>query len=105
MRKAFIFLLFVAGSLLILLGLFVSGEIRAEEFGKTSRDLREITATLKLTDMSFSTDARYTRHPSQADLFSAFQDYPGSIEHFPSGSIVAPPDFSVLGTKITTRRR
>lgn len=105
MRKAFIFLLFVAGSLLILLGLFVSGEIRAEAFGKTSRGLREITAALKLTDMSFSTDARYTRHPSQADLFSAFQDYPGSIEHFPSGSVVAPPDFSVLGTKITIRRR
>jgi len=47
-----------------------------------------------------STDARYTRHPSQADLFSAFQDFPGSIEHFPTGSVVPPPDFSYMRTEI-----
>jgi len=86
-------------------GLLVNAKTRVRDFGIISRDLGEITASLKLTDMSFSTDARYTRHPSQADLFSAFQDYPGSIEHFPSGSVVAPPDFGGLGTKMTIGRR
>jgi hypothetical protein len=105
LRKAFIFLLFVAGCLLLISGLFITAGTRVEEFGRTGRDMRQITAALKLTDISFSTDARYTRHPSQADLFSAFQDFPGSIEHFPSGSVVAPPDFSTLGTRITTRLR
>lgn len=73
--------------------------------GRTISELVEITSILKLTDLSFSTDARYTRHPSQADLFSAFQDYPGSIEHFPSGSVVSAPDFSGLGTEIRIKGR
>lgn len=52
---------------------------------------REIVRSLELTDLAIWTEARYTRHPSQADFFSAFQDFPGSLEHFPAGSIVAPP--------------
>jgi hypothetical protein len=105
LRKSVVFLVFIGGCLLLISGLFVNGETRVGEFSGTARDLGDITAALKLTDMSFSTDARYTRHPSQADLFSAFQDYPGSIEHFPSGSVVPPPDFSMLGTRIKTRGR
>jgi hypothetical protein len=96
---------FIGGCFLVICGLLINGESRVEKFSGTARELGEIVAALKLTDMFFSTDARYTRHPSQADLFSAFQDYPGSIEHFPSGSVVAPPDFSMLGTRITTRGR
>lgn len=46
---------------------------------------------LGLTDLCLFTEARYTRHPSQADLFTPFQEHPGSLEHFPSGSLVAPP--------------
>jgi len=44
-----------------------------------------------LTDLCLFTDARYTRHPSMADLNTPFQDYPLSFEHFPSGSLVPPP--------------
>ncbi len=44
-----------------------------------------------LTDLALFNEARYTRHPSQADLFAPFQDHPGALEHFPSGSLVAPP--------------
>lgn len=46
---------------------------------------------LQLTDLTLFTEARYTRHPSQADLHSAFMDHPLALEHFPSGSLVPPP--------------
>ena len=46
---------------------------------------------LGLTDLCLFTEARYTRHPSQADLHSAFQDHPMGLEHFPSGSLMPPP--------------
>lgn len=47
---------------------------------------------LKLTDLCLFTEARYTRHLSQADLNTAFQDHPLSLEHFPSGSFTQPPE-------------
>lgn len=50
-----------------------------------------LVARLELTDLCLSTEARYTRHPSQADAFAPFQDHPRAIEHFPSGSILAAP--------------
>jgi hypothetical protein len=51
---------------------------------------RELVGRLGLTDFAIWTEARYTRHPSQADFFSPFQDFPSSFEHFPAGSIIAP---------------
>jgi hypothetical protein len=47
---------------------------------------RGVVEGLRLTDLALFTEARYTRNPSQADLHSAFQDHPVSMEHFPSGS-------------------
>lgn len=41
---------------------------------------------LGLTDLCLTTEARYTRNPSQADRFSPFQDHPRALEHFPSGT-------------------
>jgi hypothetical protein len=46
---------------------------------------------LELTDLSLFTEARYTRHPTQADWHSPFQDHPLALEHFPSGSLLRPP--------------
>jgi hypothetical protein len=46
---------------------------------------------LGLTDLCLFTDARYARHPSMADLHTAFQDSPVSVEHFPSGTLILPP--------------
>jgi hypothetical protein len=51
----------------------------------------EMVRRLELTDLCLFTDARYTRHPSVADIHTPFQDYPLSLDHFPSGSIIAPP--------------
>jgi hypothetical protein len=52
--------------------------------------MRAMAAQLGLTDLALFTEARYTRHPSQADLHSAFQDHPLALEHFPSGSLIVP---------------
>lgn len=46
---------------------------------------------LQLTDLALFTEARYTRHLTQADRHSPFQDHPLGFEHFPSGSLVSPP--------------
>ncbi len=57
---------------------------------------QRLATTLQLTDFALFTEARYTRHPSQADLHSAFQDHPMAADHFPSGSFRTPPDFANL---------
>lgn len=103
MRRSHVFFLFVLLCLGIISGLAASSYTLVSKFRRSLADMIEITRVLRLTDMSFSHDARYTRNPSQADLFSAFQDYPGSIEHFPSGSVVTPPDFTSLGTQIVVK--
>lgn len=51
----------------------------------------ELVERLRLTDPVLFTEARYTRHPTQADLQSAFQDHPVALEHFPTGSLLPPP--------------
>lgn len=60
----------------------------------------KLVQRLQLTDLCLFTEARYTRHLSQADLYSAFQDHPMSFEHFPSGSLTLPP---VLNQRIVYR--
>ncbi len=46
---------------------------------------------LGLTDLSLFTEARYTRHPTQADRHSPFQDHPAALDHFPSSALLPPP--------------
>jgi hypothetical protein len=53
---------------------------------------RALAGWFALTDLCLFTDARYTRHPSLADRHSPFQDYPLALEHFPSGSLIPPPE-------------
>ena len=53
-----------------------------------------LVEALMLTDLSIWTEARYTRHPSQADFFSAFQDGLGAPDHFPAGTWVPVPDYT-----------
>jgi hypothetical protein len=52
---------------------------------------RLLVDRLGLTDLALFTEARYTRHPSQTDWHSAFQDHPAAFDHFPTGSLIAPP--------------
>ena len=58
--------------------------------GADEAERTRLVAQLRLTDLALFTEARYTRHPSQADLHSAFQDHPLAFEHFPSGSLIGP---------------
>jgi hypothetical protein len=51
---------------------------------------KELVFHLRLTDFAIWSEARYTRHPSQTDFFSPFQEFPSSLEHFPAGSVIAP---------------
>lgn len=58
--------------------------------GADRAETGRLAARLGLTDLALFTEARYTRHLSQADLHSAFQDHPMAMEHFPSGALTAP---------------
>lgn len=100
MRKSKAFLVFTMLNLIIMVILYIHSLLAISEHDRIRKDIGNIVKILGLTDMVLATDARYTRHPTQADLFSAFQDYPGSTEHFPTGSIIPPPDFSSMGTTI-----
>lgn len=92
MRKSTAFLVLVGG-------LAAAVVVVAWRHGPRGRaplpsELRAGTALVRrlaLTDFALWTEARYTRHPSQADSFSPFQDFPSSLEHFPAGSMLAPP--------------
>lgn len=91
MRASTIYLFFVGAviglfSILMLHSRTTSGE--AEAIMTVSAGM---VKELRLTDLCLFTEARYTRHPSMADLHSAFQDHPLALEHFPSGSLVTPP--------------
>jgi hypothetical protein len=71
--------------------LLLHGKERVADLsGRQLPALKTTVSALQLTDLSLWTEARYTRHPSQADRFTPFQDFPSALEHFPAGSIMAP---------------
>jgi hypothetical protein len=80
----------VAGALLICL-MFIDAAISQRLDRKFVQERREVVRVLTLTDLCLFTEARYTRHPSMADLHTPFQDHPLALEHFPSGAIMAVP--------------
>ncbi|MEO5357194.1 MAG: hypothetical protein H7844_07845 [Nitrospirae bacterium YQR-1] len=95
--KVFMFIVFFETLLLLAFSVFsvyslthLQGRLDAK---------RELVRQLTLTDVAIWTEARYTRHPSQSDFFSAFQDFPSSIDHFPAGSIVPPGMFNERNQK------
>jgi hypothetical protein len=77
-------------ALLVVLVLHCSAR-RQREAASVVQANRQLARQLELTDLAIWTEARYTRHPSQADRFAPFQDLPSSLEHFPAGSVVPPP--------------
>jgi len=92
-RKSTVFSLFTLGNVILLALLLWSGRYRSGEAGAMQEASRILVEKLQLTDLCLFTEARYTRHPSMADLHSAFQDHPLALDHFPSGSLTTPPRF------------
>lgn len=86
-----IFLGIVFSEILVLILLYTFSIFTLERRAKEITFKKSLVRELMITDLSVWTEARYTRHPSQADLFTPFQDFPLSIEHFPAGSVIAPP--------------
>jgi hypothetical protein len=77
---------------MVLTGLmFVHARVRAQLDMPILHQRAEIVKVLGLTDLCLFTEARYTRHPSMADLSTPFQDHPMSLEHFPSGALMPVP--------------
>jgi hypothetical protein len=91
MNKHRIFISVILAEIVVLLVLFLGGISRMKSAEGLLQRKTELVKSLMLTDLSVWTEARYTRHPSQADWFAPFQDYPSSIEHFPAGSLLHPP--------------
>ncbi|BCR06561.1 hypothetical protein DESUT3_36300 [Desulfuromonas versatilis] len=92
MKRHRAYLAATLAALALLGGLLAQG--REQVRLRQSRELAgklQLVRSLGLTDLAIWSEARYTRHPSQADHFTPFQEFPGSLEHFPAGSILAPP--------------
>ena len=91
MRRSARFLAFVGVcALLLALAWVHSLAVQRNDAGSISQK-REMVKRLGIGDLCLFTDARYTRHPTSADVNTPFQDYPLSLEHFPSGSLMPVP--------------
>jgi hypothetical protein len=92
LRKSDGFLIFIGSGMLLLAAILIQAHfvMRADLPGL--RQEAEVVKNLGLTDLCLTTEARYTRHPSQADWHAAFQTHPLALDHFPSGSIIGPPE-------------
>jgi hypothetical protein len=91
MRKSTIFLSFMALNLAAFLAIAAHAVLGGRDAAPFQTMRRGLVKHFSLTDLVLFTDARYTRHPAMADLHTPFQDYPMSLEHFPSGSLLGPP--------------
>ena len=89
-RKSTVFLSFSALGILSVALTILDGHMRRSYAAPILEERTRMVRTLGLTDIALFTEARYTRHPSQADRHSPFQDHPGSMEHFPTGSFMPP---------------
>lgn len=89
-RKSDFFILFIAVCMGLFLLMTVHASLSVKDELPNIESKAEMVKELNLTDLCLFTDARYTRHPSMADLSTPFQDHPMSLEHFPSGAIMPP---------------
>jgi hypothetical protein len=90
-RKSSLCLMLLVTGVLLCGLMFAHAAARRQADSAHIASLTLVVKNLELTDLCLFTEARYTRHLSQADLYSAFQDHPTALEHFPTGSIAGPP--------------
>jgi len=89
--KCRLFALLMTMEILILACLLASGHFAVVRTEPVRDGNRRLVRFFELTDLAMWTGARYTRHLSQADLFSAFQDGMGALERFPEGALAPLP--------------
>jgi len=92
MRRSVVYLSCLSFLFLLLAGMFFHARYLRDHAAPRLNEMARIVKELSLTDLCLFTEARYTRHPSQADLQTPFQDHPLAMEHFPSGSFVKVPE-------------
>jgi len=90
-RKSPLFLAYVGIGVILIFLMFIHARSSRSASADELEKKRRFVEQFEITDLCLFTDARYTRHPSMADLHTPFQDYPVSLEHFPSGSLMSPP--------------
>jgi hypothetical protein len=90
MRRSTIFFWIIGILALLLVAAWSHAGYARSKSGEALSLTAELAGRLELSDLCLFTEARYTRHPSQADVHSSFQDHPMSLEHFPSGSLISP---------------
>jgi hypothetical protein len=90
MRPAqlFLYLLIVIIASDLLMSFGMHNRLKAAD--KDQDEIAIVVAALGLTDLCIATEARYTRHPALTDYVVPFMDYPGEMEHFPTGSFWIP---------------
>ena len=91
MRKSNIYIIYLAVNFALVFLLSIHALLAVKDAASGLSLKAEMVKKLELTDLCLFTEARYTRHLSQTDFNTPFQDHPMSLEHFPSGSIVEPP--------------
>lgn len=91
-RKSSLCLSLLGISVLLIGLMFTHAYVQRQADGPAIDRLAGAVKNLELTDLTLFTEARYTRHLSQADIYSAFQDHPTALEHFPSGAVAGPPE-------------
>ena len=85
-------MIYLAFNIVLFSFMFAHASFREKADIEFLKEKMELVRKLELTDLCLFTEANYTRHLSQADLHTPFQDSPVSLEHFPSGSLLAPPE-------------
>jgi len=91
MRKSNLFFLYLFIQAVLLAGVFTHASYRQRLDETSLQEKVNLVHRLGLTDLCLFTEASYTRHLALADFHTAFQNSPMALEHFPSGSLVAPP--------------
>ncbi len=104
MYRAHLFAFCLCFMTVLLIALILQGFRQAVDQEVHWEGQRQLVSQLGLTDLALWSEARYTRHISQADLFTPFQNMPGAPDLFPAGSIL-PPAFSLPQTRVEVVRQ
>lgn len=100
-------LIAVSIAIALALGALAMDAARLRDADGEGRALRAALASrVGLADLALSSDARWLRHPSQAEPAAAISDAPGALDVDPAGAwIAAPREVLAEGARGTIERR